>query len=276
MPPARTSAAAPRRHWHEMTTPDFADGDDGGLDRRAAGRGDRAARAASAGLHRHLHRRRAWSRRVDRAAAGRPAGDLPAGAGGRQVERAHLLARHAHLDLGDDDPRLARHRRQRRPRRRRASSSSSTRTAATCRWSTSSRASCASATTCWCVATAWSRFGQPEGVFRRRGVALRHPRRRRRDLDDAASSARPRAHGPGRGLPLDPARTSSRSSSICAPTARSSSAGRRRTSTRTAPSATPPRRPPRRGRAVVDHQARASSSSAATSHAFDIGRLWTP
>ena len=103
----------PRRHWAEMTTRDFADSDTASW----------IAVLPVAAIEQHGPHLPVYTdtciaegmiRRVDRTPAGGTAGDLPAGAGGRQIERAHLVAGDADQHLGDDDEALARHRRQRR------------------------------------------------------------------------------------------------------------------------------------------------------------------
>ena len=247
-------SSLPTRRWQDMTTVDFATADTSRLDCGAAGRGDRAARAASAGLHRHLHRR-GDDRADDRTAPRRSAGDLPAGAGDRQIERAYLLAGHAHLDLGDDD-----------------AGSGST-----------------SATACYragvekliivnshggnvpmvdivarelrvrhdmlVVGTAWSRFGHPDGPADRRTKASTASMAARSRPRSCSTSVPTWCGWTRRSISARPSSTSSTSSPISAPTARRSSAGRRRTSTRPGTVGNASLATAEKGKAVVDHQA---------------------
>ena len=98
--------------WLSLTTEEFAPD----AHRGAAGRGGRAARAASAGRRRYLHRGGLSGARA-RAAAGGFAGGVPAGAGGRRVGRASGVSRHADALARNRAARLHRDRRERAPRR---------------------------------------------------------------------------------------------------------------------------------------------------------------
>ena len=207
--------------------------------------------------------------------ARRPAGDLPAGAGDRQVERAHLLAGHADLDLGDDDAALARHRRQRLPRRRREADPR--------QFARRQRAD--------------GRHRRPRaprpprhaggrhrlvalrpsgGPADRRREPLRHPWRRDRDVDHAPFPPGPGAYGTRDRFPLDPARLHRRVHPSPRPRHERSSAGRRRTSTRQGTVGNASLATAEKGKAVVDHQAAAFVALCRDVHAFDTGRLWRP
>jgi hypothetical protein len=122
------------------------------------------------------------------------------------------------------------------------------------------RASCACGSACWSP--------PPNGAGQPAGGALftvrchpRHPRRRHRDLADAAVPARSRRHGakPGFFRPRPP--RWSRDTRICGRRASTASVGSRKTSTPTAPSATP-RRDRGEGRLTAEHQAEASCIAA--------------
>ena len=123
-----------------------------------------------------------------------------AGAAGRQVERAHPVARHADAVGRNAAARAGRDRRERAPRRpaqagarqfaRRQRLGDRDRGARTARAPHGMLA----------VATHWRWFGLPDGMYDAVEAQARHPRRRHRDVADARVPPRPGAHGQGEEL----------------------------------------------------------------------------
>ena len=102
----------PRHFWHEMTTVDFAEGDTASWIAILP-----VAAIEQHGPHLPVATDTAIAKRPDRPgariAARGGAGDLPAGTGGGQVQRTHIVPRHADRGLGDPDEILARYWRKR-------------------------------------------------------------------------------------------------------------------------------------------------------------------